>query len=82
LSGPRFPVKSFRAKLENEAQLSVLAQSEMPSVIKANAADPDFNGHTGHRTVKVAAKGIVELATPDEDGPTGGYLHDEGPVPW
>jgi NAD(P)-dependent dehydrogenase (short-subunit alcohol dehydrogenase family) len=55
--------------------------------IKVNAADPgytntDFNGHTGHRTVEQATKGIVELATLDEDGPTGGYFHDGSPVPW
>jgi NAD(P)-dependent dehydrogenase (short-subunit alcohol dehydrogenase family) len=55
--------------------------------IKVNAADPgytdtDFNGHTGHRTVEQAAKGVVELATLDEDGPTGGYFHDGSPVPW
>jgi NAD(P)-dependent dehydrogenase (short-subunit alcohol dehydrogenase family) len=55
--------------------------------IKVNAADPgytdtDFNGHTGHRTVEQAAKGVVELATLDEDGPTGGYFHDRSPVPW
>jgi len=55
--------------------------------IKVNAADPgytktDFNGHTGHRTVEQAAKGIVELATLDDGGPTGGYFHDGSPVPW
>jgi NAD(P)-dependent dehydrogenase (short-subunit alcohol dehydrogenase family) len=55
--------------------------------IKVNAADPgyaktDFNGHTGVRTVEQAAKGIVELATLDSGGPTGGYFHDGSPVPW
>jgi NAD(P)-dependent dehydrogenase (short-subunit alcohol dehydrogenase family) len=55
--------------------------------IRVNAADPgytdtDFNGHTGHRTVEQAAKGIVELATIDESGPTGGYFHDGSAVLW
>jgi NAD(P)-dependent dehydrogenase (short-subunit alcohol dehydrogenase family) len=55
--------------------------------IKVNAADPgytdtDLNGHTGQRTVEQAAKGVVELATLGEDGPTGGYFHDGSPVPW
>jgi NAD(P)-dependent dehydrogenase (short-subunit alcohol dehydrogenase family) len=55
--------------------------------IKVNAADPgytdtDFNGHTGNRTVEQAAKGVIELATLAEDGPTGGYFHDGSPVPW
>ena len=55
--------------------------------IRVNAADPgyadtDFNGHTGHRTVEQAAKGIVELATIGGSGPTGGYFYDGAVVPW
>ncbi|WP_183461796.1 SDR family oxidoreductase [Mesorhizobium huakuii] len=55
--------------------------------IKVNSADPgytatDFNGHTGYRTVEQAAEIIVRLATLDENGPTGGYFYDEGPLPW
>ena len=55
--------------------------------IKVNSADPgytatDFNGHSGYRTVEQAAEIIVRLATLDENGPTGGYFYDEGPLPW
>lgn len=55
--------------------------------IKVNSADPgytatDFNGHSGYRTVGQAAEIIVRLATLDENGPTGGYFYDEGPLPW
>ncbi len=55
--------------------------------IKVNAADPgyvatDLNEHRGHRTVEQGAATPVRLATLPEDGPTGGYFSDDGPVPW
>ncbi|MFJ4620646.1 SDR family oxidoreductase [Streptomyces sp. NPDC088812] len=55
--------------------------------IKINAASPgftatDMNGHRGTRTVAEGARIIVELATLPDDGPTGGFFHDEGPLPW
>jgi NAD(P)-dependent dehydrogenase (short-subunit alcohol dehydrogenase family) len=55
--------------------------------IKVNAADPgftatDFNNHRGYRTVEQAAVVAVRLATLDEDGPTGTFQDENGPVPW
>ncbi|WP_214319741.1 SDR family oxidoreductase [Nonomuraea sediminis] len=55
--------------------------------IKVNAANPgycatDLNDHTGFRTAEQGAAIAVRLATLDEDGPTGAYLEDAGPVPW
>ena len=55
--------------------------------IKVNAACPgyvatDFNRHTGPRSVEQGAEIIVRLATLPEDGPTGGFFDDAGPVPW
>ena len=57
-----------------------------PLGIRVNSADPgytktDFNGNTGYRTVQQAAGIIVELATTD-DGRTGSYFNDKGPLPW
>ncbi|MCU1486017.1 MAG: short-chain dehydrogenase [Actinomycetia bacterium] len=54
---------------------------------KVNAADPgytatDLNGHRGHKTVEQGAEVVVRLATLDDDGPTGAYFDDQGPVPW
>lgn len=57
------------------------------SGIKVNSADPgyvatDLNGHSGYRSVAEGAQSIVQLATLTDDGPTGSFLSDSGPVPW
>jgi NAD(P)-dependent dehydrogenase (short-subunit alcohol dehydrogenase family) len=57
------------------------------SRIKINSATPgyvatDLNGHRGTRTVEQGVRVIVDLATLDEDGPSGGFFNDQGPVPW
>lgn len=57
------------------------------SHIKINSATPgytatDLTGHRGTRTVEEGARIIVDLATPDGAGPTGGFFNDQGPVPW
>jgi NAD(P)-dependent dehydrogenase (short-subunit alcohol dehydrogenase family) len=39
-------------------------------------------GGRGGRPVKDGAKGIVWAATLPDDGPTGGFLRDEAPIPW
>ena len=55
--------------------------------IKVNAADPgytatDMNKHQGTRTVAQGAAAAVRLATLPQDGPTGGFFDESGPVPW
>jgi NAD(P)-dependent dehydrogenase (short-subunit alcohol dehydrogenase family) len=55
--------------------------------IKINSATPgytatDLTGHRGTRTVAEGARIIVELALLPENGPTGGFFNDQGPVPW
>jgi NAD(P)-dependent dehydrogenase (short-subunit alcohol dehydrogenase family) len=55
--------------------------------IKVNAAAPgfvatDINQYRGTRTVEQGARAPVRLATLPEDGPTGGFFEEEGPVPW
>ncbi|NWJ26052.1 SDR family oxidoreductase [Rhizobium sp. RM] len=55
--------------------------------IKINAATPghiatDLNNHQGTRTVDQGAKIVVELATLDETGPSGGFFNDDGSLPW
>ena len=42
----------------------------------------DLNGHRGTRTPQQGAAIAIKLATIDDDGPTGGYFNDEGPLPW
>ena len=55
--------------------------------IKINLACPgyvatDLNGHQGHRTPEQGAAVAIRLATLPDDGPTGGFFDDAGPIPW
>jgi NAD(P)-dependent dehydrogenase (short-subunit alcohol dehydrogenase family) len=55
--------------------------------IKINTVTPgyvatDMNRGQGTRTVSEGAKVIVEFATLGDDGPSGEYHNDHGPVPW
>jgi len=55
--------------------------------LKINSATPGYtatamNNFRGTRSVELAARVIVELATLLDDGPTGGFFADDGPVPW
>jgi NAD(P)-dependent dehydrogenase (short-subunit alcohol dehydrogenase family) len=55
--------------------------------IKVNAACPgftatDLNNFAGTRTVEQAAREPVRLALLDENGPTGAFSNDDGPLPW
>jgi hypothetical protein len=52
-----------------------------------NSADPgytatDLNAFRGYRTAEQAAAIAIKLATLDDDGPTGGFFNDDGPMPW
>jgi NAD(P)-dependent dehydrogenase (short-subunit alcohol dehydrogenase family) len=52
-----------------------------------NAACPgyvatDLNGFRGTRTPREGAQVALQLATLPDDGPTGGFFNDSGPVPW
>jgi NAD(P)-dependent dehydrogenase (short-subunit alcohol dehydrogenase family) len=55
--------------------------------ILINAACPgfvatDLNGFRGIRTPEQGAAIAIHLATLPDDGPTGGYFEDAGPIPW
>ena len=55
--------------------------------IKLNLACPgyvatDLNGFAGHRTVEQGAAIAVEMAQVPDDGPTGAYVDENGPIPW
>ncbi|MEI9993228.1 MAG: SDR family oxidoreductase [Rhizomicrobium sp.] len=58
-----------------------------PEGIKVNAACPGYtktalNNFQGTRTVEEGAREPVRLALLDDNGPTGSYSNDEGPLPW
>lgn len=55
--------------------------------IRVNAVDPgytatDLNGHSGHQSVEEGVEAIVATATIGPDGPTGGFVDRNGPIPW
>ncbi|SNS61279.1 SDR family oxidoreductase [Actinomadura mexicana] len=55
--------------------------------VKVNSAAPgycatDLNGHTGFRTAAQGAAVIAGVALLGDDGPTGAYIAEDGPVPW
>lgn len=55
--------------------------------ILVNAACPgfvatDLNGFRGTRTPEQGAQVALQLATLPDDGPSGGYFSDGGPIPW
>jgi NAD(P)-dependent dehydrogenase (short-subunit alcohol dehydrogenase family) len=55
--------------------------------VKVNAVTPgytatDMNGFRGTRPASVAAQVVAELATLPDDGPSGCFLGEDGPVPW
>lgn len=42
----------------------------------------DLNGHRGYRTPQQGAQIAIHLATLPDDGPTGAFFDDAGPIPW
>ncbi len=55
--------------------------------MRINAACPgycatDLNNHSGYRTAAQGATAAVTLATLDDDGPTGGFFDEDGPIAW
>jgi NAD(P)-dependent dehydrogenase (short-subunit alcohol dehydrogenase family) len=81
------PLAYNSSKTALNAVTVIFARELRDSPIKVNAAAPgytatDLNRHSGTRTVAQAAAIAVRLATLPDDGPTGGYFDDEGPVAW
>ncbi|MDF3148390.1 MULTISPECIES: SDR family NAD(P)-dependent oxidoreductase [unclassified Streptomyces] len=55
--------------------------------MRINAVEPgftatDLNGRSGTQTVEEGAEIIVRMAQIGPDGPTGGYVDVNGPLPW
>ncbi|MFD8979479.1 SDR family oxidoreductase [Streptomyces sp. NPDC059564] len=68
--------------------ITVLYANELRAEgILVNAVSPgycatDLNRHTGMRTAEEGAAVAVDLATAGEDGPTGTFRAEDGPIPW
>ena len=65
----------------------VTAQELKGTNVKVNAAHPgwvqtDMGGRNAPLSVGEGAKTAVALATLDDNGPTGAFLHKDKPLPW
>jgi NAD(P)-dependent dehydrogenase (short-subunit alcohol dehydrogenase family) len=80
LSAAYSPSKSFLNAV------TVQYAKELPD-LRINLGCPgycatDLNGHRGHRTPEQGAAVAIRLATLPDDGPTGAFYDDDGPIPW
>ncbi|HVV08373.1 SDR family oxidoreductase [Amycolatopsis sp.] len=68
--------------------MTVQFANELASTpIKVNAVDPGYTNtamthHDGARTAEQAARTVIIYATLPDDGPSGGYFDESGPLPW
>ena len=65
----------------------IMAQDLKGTKVKVNAAHPgwvqtDMGGKNAPLSVEEGAKTAVALATLDENGPTGAFIHNGKPLPW
>jgi NAD(P)-dependent dehydrogenase (short-subunit alcohol dehydrogenase family) len=82
------PLLAYNSSKSALAAVTLAYANELRATpIKVNVADPgycatDLNFHSGPRTPSQGAIAAVRLATLPEDGPTGGFFDEDGPVPW
>ncbi len=82
------PMLSYNVAKAAVNSVTVQFASELYQTgIKVNSADPGYT-HTdmtlnqGGKPVQCAAAVIVRLATLGDDGPTGAFFDEDGPMPW
>jgi len=82
------PMLSYNVSKSAVNAITVQFANELrASRIKFNAADPgytytDMTQNKGGKPVERGAAVIVRLATLDDDGPTGAFFDENGPMPW
>jgi NAD(P)-dependent dehydrogenase (short-subunit alcohol dehydrogenase family) len=81
-----FPVQAVPYAASKAAVIALTVQyaKNLPGM-RVNASDPgytatDFNRHSGHQTVTEGTDATVELATLDQDGPTGEFHNRDGRI--
>jgi NAD(P)-dependent dehydrogenase (short-subunit alcohol dehydrogenase family) len=92
-SNPDSPVSQFlslgysTSKSALNSMTVQFANELKDTPIKVNAICPgycatDLNGNSGPRSAAQGAIAAIQYATIGEDGPTGGYFNEDGPIPW
>ena len=83
---PGTPAYAYPASKAAVNMITVQYAKAFPDM-RINAVEPgytatDLNGNMGTQTVEEGAEIIVRMAQVGPDGPTGGYVGAEGPLPW
>lgn len=88
-SGPEYtiPYSYSMSKASMNVMTVLFANAFRAEGIKVNAVSPglvntDLSHHMGTRTPADAAGAVVRYALLGEDGPTGGFFNEGGPVAW
>ncbi len=82
VSGAYSPSKTFLNALviqyvKDLGDTPILVNAGCPGFVST-----DLNGHRGTRTPEEGAAIAIRLATLPDDGPTGTFSDDAGPIPW
>jgi len=92
-SDPKSPISQFLALGYNTSKSALnsmtvqFANELRQTPIKVNAICPgycatDLNGNSGPRSAAQGAVVAIKYATIPDDGPSGGYFDDNGPIAW
>ncbi|MEU6548627.1 SDR family oxidoreductase [Streptomyces sp. NPDC046859] len=91
LSDPDSPAHFYQALAYPSSKAAVnmitVQYAKAFPALRINAVEPgftatDLNGRTGTQSVEQGAEIIVRMAQVGPDGPTGGYVDVDGPLPW
>ena len=92
-SDPKSPISQFLALGYNTSKSALnsmtvqFANELRQTSIKVNAICPgycatDLNNHSGPRSAAEGAVAAIHYATIPDDGPSGGYFDENGPIAW
>ncbi|MFD6390471.1 SDR family oxidoreductase [Nocardia sp. NPDC055029] len=76
------PSKSALSALTVQYANELRKDGILVNAVAPGYVDTDSNNHTGFLTPAQGAAVLVRWATVAEDGPTGGFFGDDGPLPW
>lgn len=89
MSNPKVlrPYAYCLSKAAMNAATVLFASTVVGDGIKVNAVNPGYvysavSGFRGTRSPEDGAAILIKMATLDEDGPTGGFFDDKGPLSW
>ncbi|GIG70947.1 SDR family NAD(P)-dependent oxidoreductase [Phytomonospora endophytica] len=76
------PSKTALNSLTVQYANELRADGFLVNAVAPGYVDTEINNHQGFLTPAQGAKVMVEYATLDDDGPTGGFFGETGPEPW